>query len=273
MSRKPSELILGDHGNLYHLDLCRGEVAETVLTVGDPGRVSKVSGFFDSVELKRSHREFTTHTGRIGEKRITVMSTGMGLDNIDIFWNELDALFNVDLQSGIPLEDPIGIQVIRLGTSGSIHPSVSVDSILVSQGALSCDSLWDFYPDADPFRIPAENHEDLWFFPSSLSLSGDELKTGITYTAPGFYGPQGRALRLTPAQRVLPQPTSDWIQKFGPVVNLEMETAGLLGLGSLLGHQVASVNAILAERGSGRFSNDPNRTIERMITRVLEMIQ
>ena len=270
MSRKPSELILGDHGNLYHLDLGRGEVAETVLTVGDPARVAKVSRLFDSIELKRSHREFTTHTGRIGKKRITVISTGMGLD---IFWNELDALFNMDLQSGIPFEDPIGIQVIRLGTSGSIHPSVPVDSLLVSQGALSCDSLWRFYPDADPFRIPAENKEDLWFFPSSLSLSGDDLITGITYTAPGFYGPQGRALRLSPAQKALPQPTSDWIRKFGPVVNLEMETAGLLGLGSLLGHQVASVNAILAERGSGRFSNDPNRTIERMITRVLEMIQ
>ncbi len=278
-----SELILRPDGSLYHLHLLPGQVADTIITVGDPERVGEVSRRFDRVELRVEAREFVTHTGELNGHRLSVISTGIGTDNVDIVLNELDALFNIDLASRTVRPELTALTLLRLGTSGAFQPDVSLDSLLLSRAALSLDGLLAFYPSApadDSLAIALMDHlEDLGTrlpvrplvvrpeLPAFLDPpDSDILRQGITLTASGFYAPQGRTLRLPTA---LDEITLGALRSFSyeglRITNIEMETAGIYGLAGALGHRSASLSALLANRAAGTFSLQPARTVDRLI--------
>jgi uridine phosphorylase len=282
-----SELIINKRGAIYHLDLRPEEIAETIITVGDPDRVASVSRHFDAVEVKKQHREFVTHTGRIGHKRISVISTGIGPDNIDIVLNELDALFNVDLETRMIREQPVVLDIIRIGTSGSLQADIPVDSFVASSHALGLDNLLNFY------RLEQTDQENqlLQAFithtqlhprsgqpyintgsPSLLKHFVKDYFHGITVTCPGFYGPQGRILRLGLSNPELINNLS--LFQFGQhrITNFEMETSAIYGLGRLLGHHCLSLSAIVANRVEKKFSNDGTGLVERLIRKSLDII-
>jgi uridine phosphorylase len=285
-----SELILNADGSIYHLNLLPDHISDTILTVGDPARVAQVSRHFDSIEYEGTHREFVTHVGYYRGKRLTVLSTGMGTDNIDIVMNELDALVNIDFMSRTvrPLEERMNLRIIRLGTSGSLQAEVPVGSLLATQHAVGLDSLMQFYPFMETgletqVAKDLQQHLGLPFAPyvvrgSDLlreQLAGD-LLIGNTVTCPGFYGPQGRRLRLDLR-------TADYmarLQNFrhqSPegdfrLSNFEMETAGYYALGQLLGHEVLSLNAIVANRATGEFAKDAGEIVDRLIARTLALL-
>lgn len=282
---KSSELIINPDGSVYHLSLKPGEVATTIITVGDQDRVSEVSKHFDSIEFKKANREFVTHTGVIGSKRLTVMSTGIGTDNIDIVLNELHSLFNIDFETGEAKANRQNLNFVRLGTSGAISLDTPINSILASEAAIGYDSLMHFYKnDFSKTQISAlmDTNPSLKELPTPYFVEGSaELlehfkgtyeRKGITITAPGFYAPQGRAVNA-------PIQVSDFLLRLGqskinqtPITNLEMETAGIYGLSSLLGHRAISISAILANRISGEFSKDPAKIVATMIENSLEKI-
>lgn len=286
-SMKESELILNRDGSIYHLKLHPEQVAPLILTVGDPERVPKVSRYFDRVEHRVRKREFVTHTGWLGKQRLTVISTGIGPDNVDIVLNELDALFNIDLTTRQPKAKPQQLTFIRIGTAGSLQPEVPADSFVSSSGAIGMDGLMQFYraesQQQHPLLAALRAHAaGQWDFPvSPYFAQGDKsllrhfiqnFHFGITATNPGFYGPQGRQLR-TPVRfpRYL-----DLLQTFefqgNKIVNLEMETSAIYGLAQLLGHRAISLSAILAHRPTGTFSRNPKKTEQNLIQNVLEKI-
>lgn len=286
MSFAPSELILNADGSIYHLHLRPEQLADTVITVGDPDRVAMVSRYFDRVEARVQKREFITHTGYLGSRRLTVISTGIGTDNIDIVLNELDALATIDLSSRRLLAEPRRLKLIRLGTSGSLQKDVPVGSLLLSSHGLGLDGLLHYYaiPPEEPALLEELNQHlaaDLPLPPylagaNAELLSGLRRKepTGITLTAPGFYAPQGRELRL-PARldaRVLDHFGRFESQEGHRITNFEMETSALYGLANALGHQAVSVNLILANRPAGTFHADPGRATDQMIRTMLERI-
>lgn len=282
-----SELIINRRGAIYHLNLRPEELAETVITVGDPDRVVQVSRHFDSIDYKGQHREFITHTGYIGKKRITVTSTGIGPDNIDIVFNELDALVNVDFNTRTIRPQLTSLNVIRIGTSGSLQKDIPVDSYLASTHGLGIDNLLNFYRstqnDEDKqllhsFITHTQLHTSI-SYPYITNGAASLLKNfvqdfhhGITVTCPGFYGPQGRVLRLGLSNPALVDRLSDF--SFGPhrITNLEMETAAIYGLGKLLGHNCLSLSAIVANRIQRNFSADPNTAIDKLIERALGIL-
>ncbi len=275
---KSTELILNSDGSIYHLALKPGEVGDTIVTVGDPERVAKVSRLFDSIELKREKREFVTHTGVYRGKRLTVISTGIGTDNIDIVFNELHSLKDM---AGT-LDTPY--QFIRLGTSGTIRDEVAVDSILISEVALGFDGLMHFYEwdemEGDITKLLNGNPE-FQKLPRPYAARADREilsrfepmahTTGVTITAPGFYAPQGRSVNA-------PARVGDFIGLLSksslagrPITNIEMETAGIYGLSALFGHQAVSISSILANRSTGEFSARPEKVVEEMIQRALDI--
>ena len=270
---KASELILNPDGSIYHLDLLPEDVAHNVIFVGDPDRVQQVSQHFDRIDFKKHKREFITHTGWYKAHRITVMSTGIGTDNVDIVINELDALVNIDFTTRTIKEKLTSLNIIRIGTSGSIHPELDSDELLVSTLAVGTDNLGEYYqskkanhPLLPPWSYYVERHGyDLKNFPAPF-------KEGITLTCPGFYGPQGRMLRLSPTYTI---PIDDLHKEEWngyPFTNLEMETAAVYLLAELLGHKAISLNAILANRLSGKFSHNPGKTVDELIVHTLEWI-
>jgi uridine phosphorylase len=281
-----TELILNADGSVYHLNLLPGDVADTVITVGDPERVAAISKRFDHIELKKHKREFVTHTGVIGNKRLTVISTGIGTDNIDIVLNELDALVNIDLQTRQPKEQLKSLNIIRLGTSGAIQADIPVDSLLVSSAAFGFDTLMHFYQHQlseeekrllNDFKkiLPADSGFSPYIATADTSLISKltpDLHRGITITAPGFYAPQGRELR---AKQALPG-LMELIQGFNSggqrITNLEMETAGIYGLATVLGHKAISFNVILANRATQVFSTQPEKIMEQFIGEVLKRL-
>jgi uridine phosphorylase len=282
-----SELILTDRKAIYHLDLQPEDIATNIITVGDPERVQEVSKHFDRIEIKRQHREFVTHTGYIGKKRISVVSTGIGTGNIDIVLNELDALVNIDFETRTVKDELTQVNIVRIGTSGSVNKDIPVDSFLMSTHGLGIDNMLNFYkavPDRDSQKIleafiaQTGLNADVakpYITPCSQSLAkyfNDGFYSGITVTAPGFYGPQGRVLRLGLNNPDFVNLLSDF--EFGghKISNLEMETAGIYGLATLLGHEVLSLNAILANRVTGQFSKDPKATIDRLISQSIEIL-
>lgn len=283
-----SELIINDRGAIYHLDLRPEELATTVLTVGDPDRVAKVSQHFDSIEYRRQHREFVSHTGKIGKKRVTVVSTGIGTDNIDIVLNELDALVNIDFTTRLIRPELTHLTIIRIGTSGALQKDIPVDGWVVSTHGLGIDNLLNFYrhePNEEEaailhsFSTQTQLHQRL-AQPYISGASGSLLRhftegfhQGITVTCPGFYGPQGRMLRLGLSQPDLIGRLTDF--SYGPhrIANFEMETAGIYGLGKMLGHSCLSLSAIVANRVLQQFSRDGNATIERLIQETLRVIE
>jgi uridine phosphorylase len=281
-----SDLILNPDGSIYHLNLLPEDIADTIITVGDPDRVEEVSKRLDSIELKKGKREFISHTGFLGKKRITITSTGIGTDNIDIVLNELDALVNIDLSTRLVKKDLKSLNIIRIGTSGTLQDDIPVDSILVSEFGLGLDALMNYYfhqVSGDEHmlldEIKSYFHHIKGITPyitaadeTLLNLVGKNLDRGITITAPGFYAPQGREVR---AQNSIP----NLIQLFKSfkagkyrITNLEMETAGIYALAKVLGHKALSVNAILASRVRFEFSSNPQKIVEKTIDHVLSCL-
>ncbi|MFN0174072.1 MAG: nucleoside phosphorylase [Saprospiraceae bacterium] len=284
---KPSELILNKDGSIYHLHLRPEQVAPLIITVGDPERVAKVSRYFDRVEYRVRKREFVTHTGWIGKTRLSVISTGIGPDNIDIVLNELDALFNIDLATRQVKPYLTSLTFIRLGTAGSLQGEVPVDAFVASSGAIGMDGLMQFYNANEqqnhPLLTALRSHcKGKWDFPLApyfvdadqglLQHFSENFHQGITATNPGFYGPQGRQLRAPVRQAHY----LDLLQSFEfqarKIVNLEMETAAIYGLSQLLGHRAVSLSAILANRAEGKFSQNPARSVRRLLETALEKI-
>jgi uridine phosphorylase len=268
-----SELIL-HHNQLYHLHLEPGEVATTIITVGDPGRVEAISKHFDSFEVKRAHREFVTHTGTINGQRLSVISTGIGTDNIDIVINELDALFNVDFATRKPKSTHQSLNFIRIGTSGALLPEVPIDSFLYSEAALGLDALMHYYPEHKAWEehpllpIRAYFTRAAGTMVDILSVEPD-FRAGFTLTTAGFYAPQGRSIRLNTNLDLDALESATIAGR--RITNIEMETAGIYGLSNLLGHRAISLNAILANRSKGVFSSQPEKTVEQLIERSLEI--
>ncbi|MDQ2863969.1 MAG: nucleoside phosphorylase [Bacteroidota bacterium] len=284
---QPSELIINDRGAIYHLDVKPDEIAENIITVGDPSRVGEVSKYFDSIEVKRHHREFVTHTGWLGKKRISVVSTGIGTDNIDIVLNELDALVNIDLENRCVKNELKHLNIIRVGTSGSLQADVPVDSFVASTHGIGIDNLMNFY-------IHDNNEEDkqlLHAFVTQTQLHGrisypyiagasmslmkhfvEGYHHGITVTCPGFYGPQGRILRLGVTNPELIDNLTRF--EFGQhrITNFEMETAAIYGLGKALQHNCLSLSAMIANRIHKNFSVDALTIVEKLIKKTLEVI-
>ncbi|MBK9025426.1 MAG: nucleoside phosphorylase [Saprospiraceae bacterium] len=277
----PSELILTDKGSIYHLDLRPEQIATTIITVGDPDRVELVSRYFDRVDYRVQHREFVTHTGMLGSKRISVLSTGIGTDNIDIVLNELDALVNVDFEKREIKKEKISLDIIRIGTSGTIRSEIEINQIILSKGAIGLDGLMHFYE-----REPDIWEEELldWDIPwpikpymtwGSKKLLDQFSKLGeqaITISSTGFYGPQNRMIRLKPKVSNFFELLDNQIIDGSRIANLEMETSGLYGLSEILGHECISINAIIANRALGVFSKDPAKTVKRTIESVLQLI-
>jgi len=283
-----SELIINSRGAVYHLNLRPEELAPTIFTVGDPDRVSAVSRHFDSIEYKVHHREFVSHTGYIGKKRVTVVSTGIGTDNIDIVLNELDALVNIDLTTRTVKPQLTPLTIIRMGTSGSLQKDIPVDSFVASTHGLGIDNLLNFYRHDNTeednsllqsFTTQTQLHHRLAHpyistsSPTLLKHFVDGFHQGITVTCPGFYGPQGRVLRLGLNQPELIDRLTSF--SYGPyrITNFEMETSGIYGLGRLLGHHCLSLSAIVANRISRTISPDGSKTVEKLITDTLHIVE
>ena len=280
-----SELILNERGAVYHLNLRPEELAPTVVTVGDPDRVAEVSKHFDAIECKQQHREFISHTGRVGNKRITVLSSGIGPDNIDIVLNELDALVNINLETREIHPQLRSLQIIRIGTSGSLQPDIPVDSFVASTHGLGVDNLLNFY------RLEQNSEEELLLqsfithtqihsqvgnpyinsaAPSLLKHFVSDFHQGITVTCPGFYGPQGRVLRLGLSNPHLVNRLTDFRYGQHRISNFEMETSAIYGLGKLMGHQCLAINAIVANRVKQEFSKDGKAAVEKLIQRFIQ---
>ena len=281
-----SELIINPRGAVYHLDLRPEEIAGTVVTVGDPDRVKEVSKYFDSIEFKSQHREFISHTGYVGKKRLTVLSSGIGPDNIDIVINELDALVNIDFETRQIKNQLSAINIIRLGTSGSLQADIPVDSFVASTHGLGIDNLLNFYRHEQndeeqqllqSFVTHTQMHGQM-SYPYISSAAGSLIKNfvkdfhqGITVTCPGFYGPQGRVLRLGIRNPSLINRLTDF--RFGQhrITNFEMETSAIYGLGKLLGHNCLAINAIVANRVAKEFSKDGKAAVEKLIVKFMEI--
>jgi uridine phosphorylase len=282
-----SELIITNKGCIYHLDLHPDEIANTIITVGDPGRVAAVSKYFDTIEIQKSHREFVTHTGYIGSQRISVVSTGIGPDNIDIVMNELDALVNIDFQSRTEKQYHTGLKIFRLGTSGSLQDDIEPDSLVVSTFGIGMDNTLHYYKhdyNAEEQYIlnDFQKHTQLQGLPIQPYIAECSIQLlnhftenfihGITITCPGFYAPQGRRLRLPLAFPNLLDKMPTFKSGQHRITNMEMETASIYGLGKLLGHQCLSISNIINNRQTKAFSKDLISSVERMIERSLDLI-
>jgi len=282
-----SELIINDRGAIYHLDVTPSELADNIITVGDPDRVKEVSKHFDKIEIQRRHREFVTHTGTLGNKRVSVVSTGIGPDNIDIVLNELDALVNIDFESRTINPEIKQLNIIRIGTSGSLQADIPVDSFVASTHGLGIDNLMNFYLHENneqeqqllhAFVTQTQLHSGFsnpYIASAAVSLMRHFVEgyyQGITVTCPGFYGPQGRVLRLGISNPHLIDRLTEF--EFGQhrITNFEMETSAIYGLGKALHHNCLSLSAIVANRIHKNFSSDGGALVEKLIVKSLEII-
>lgn len=282
-----SELIINARGAIYHIDLRPEELAHNIIIVGDPDRVPMVSRYFDAIETRRQHREFVSHTGRIGGKRITCTSTGIGPDNIDIVLNEMDALVNIDFTTRTIKKELTTLNIMRIGTSGSLQADVPVDSWVAGTHGLGLDNLLNYYrlehqeqekELLQSFVTHTQLHSQICHPYISLASASllkhfvDGFHQGITVTCPGFYGPQGRILRLGIRNPDLIDRLTEF--RFGQhrIANFEMETSAIYGLGRLLGHHCLSLNAIIANRIAKEFTKDAHTLVDGLIKRVLETI-
>jgi uridine phosphorylase len=282
-----SELIITPRGSVYHIDLKKDELANTVITVGDPDRVPAVSKYFDSIEFKTQHREFVTHTGYIGKKRITVISSGIGPDNIDIVLNELDAVVNIDLETRTILPKHTSLNIIRMGTCGSLQADVPVDSMVVGTHGIGLDNVLHYYTyehSAKMQQLVNEFSNFTLLYKSAIQpyavaaaaelipLFDDRYVKGITVTCPGFYAPQGRVVRAALAFPQLVEKFSQFKHEQTRIVNFEMETSAIYGLGNVLGHKCLSINTVVANRQTKTFSNDGKKAVDNMIQKSLEIL-
>lgn len=282
---KNSELILNPDGSLYHINLKPENLGDTIFLVGDPGRVPVVSDFFDKITFKTQKREIVTHTGEKNGKQVSVISTGMGTDNIDIVVSELDAAVNIDLNSREIKEEHTSLNFIRLGTSGSLQADIDVDTVVASSHGLGLDSLMHFYKGTesftnndfiDHFIVDTQWNKQLsrpYIVSAGKKLldKAKDYRQGITATACGFYGPQGRVLRLDPDDVLLNEKLTKFEFDGLKITNFEMETSGIYGLAYLLGHQALSLNTIIANRVSGDFSKDYKKSVKSMIDQAFDI--
>ena len=281
-----TDLILNEDGSVYHLNLLPKHISDTIITVGDPTRVYRVSQYFDDVEFEMNQREFITHVGTYKGKRITVISTGIGTDNIEIFFTELDALVNIDLKTREPKLRKKKLKIIRIGTSGALQEDIPVGAHLVTDYAVGFDNLMTFY-DLPQDDFESEIAEDIqkktelpfkpYIVKGSESLRkqfGDDMLVGNTVTTPGFYAPQGRSVRIPIKFPQLLEELNYYHNKNSDfwLTNFEMETAGYYAMARLLGHEALSVNAIIANRVKNKFSKQPQKVIDALIKKVLERI-
>ncbi|MBG48326.1 MAG: phosphorylase [Pseudozobellia sp.] len=287
MKLSPSELILNADQSIYHLNLLPQDIAPTVITVGDPDRVADVSKHFDTIELQKGKREFHTHTGTLNGQRLSVISTGIGTDNIDIVLNELDALVNIDFNNRTIKDQKTSLNIVRIGTSGAIQPDIPINSFLISEYALGFDGLLHFYDSVD-VQVPeiTEAFVEHTEWPKRKStpyavtydeelanqLKSNRIRLGVTVTNIGFYGPQGRSLRLAPDDLKLKERLQSFQYNDLRITNLEMETSGIYGLSKLLGHKAVSMNCILANRATGEFSKKPGESVDELIRYTLDRL-
>jgi uridine phosphorylase len=282
-----TELILNPDGSVYHLRLMPEHITENIIIVGDPGRVDTVSRFFDTVDVKIQNREFVTHGGIYKGKRILVISSGIGTDNIDILLNELDAAVNIDLKTRLVKKSHTALNIVRIGTSGTLQADIPVNSFVISEFALGFDGLLNYYS-----GLPDVNEQALsetfiaqsnWAknLPYPYSIKGSEQLLdkigagcikGITATAPGFYAPQGRKLRLDPWVTDFNQQLTDFNYGEKRITNFEMETSALYGLGKLLGHQTCTVCVIIANRITKQYSQNYPQYMNQLIEQILERL-
>ncbi len=279
-----TDLILNPDGSVYHLSLRPKDVSDKIIVVGDPGRVHRVSRHFDSVEFEMNKREFITHTGKYKGKRISVISSGMGTDNVEILMTELDALFNIDLVKRQPKQRKKKLQIIRVGTSGTIRDDIKIGSHIAAEYAIGLDTLMQFYDYKHrgvEKRVIKKLKEELDLHYSPYCIKGstvllDKFRDctiiGNTITCPGFYAPQGREIRIPIRYTGIVEKMQYFHEEDVWITNLEMETAGYYALGKLLGHEVLSLNAIMANRIKGQFSKNPNRVIDGLIKKTLDRI-
>ena len=282
-----SELILNPDGSVYHLNLLPENIAHDIIFVGDQNRVEKITQFFDSIEFSQQKREFKTQTGIYKGKRITVLSTGIGPDNIDIVMNELDALVNIDLKTRRPKTELTSLNIIRIGTSGSLQPDIPCDSFVMSKMGLGLDNMLRSYlideisnPAIENAFISQTNWDLKKGKPYVIACSekleklieSDKIHKGITATAGGFYGPQGRVLRLDIQDTTLNSKMDNFNFEGNRITNFEMETSAIYGLGKLLGHECLSLNAIIANRALGTFSEDPYKAVDELIAYTLDKL-
>jgi uridine phosphorylase len=282
-----SELILNPDGSVYHLNLKPEHIAHDIIFVGDQNRVEKITKNFESIEFSQQKREFKTQTGFFKGKRMTVMSTGIGPDNIDIVMNELDALVNIDLETRKPKQTLTSLNIIRIGTSGSLQANIPCDSFVMSQYGLGLDNMLRSYLIDDITEVATEEafikHTN-WDMRKGRPyvikgsevlekrMESDKIFKGFTGTAGGFYGPQGRVLRLDIQDPGLNSKMDTFEYEGIKMTNLEMETCAIYGLGRLLGHQCLSLNAIIANRATGNFSEDPYKAVDSLIAYSLDKL-
>lgn len=284
---KSSELILNPDGSVYHLNLKPENIATDIIFVGDQNRVSKITKHFDTVEFSTQKREFKTETGTYKGKRLTVMSTGIGPDNIDIVMNELDALVNIDLNTRMIKPELTSLNIVRIGTSGSLQSDIPVDSFVMSEYGLGLDNMLRSYiidsisETAIEEAFIAHTNWDMrkgkpYVIKGSEKLAqkieSTEIHKGFTGTAGGFYGPQGRVLRLPIQDKTLNAKMDSFNYNGTRMTNLEMETGAIYGLSRLLGHEALSLNAIIANRADGTFSEDPYKAVDALILYTLNKL-
>lgn len=283
-----TDLILNPDGSIYHLQLLPGDIADQVILVGDPGRVAQVSSHFEHIEVIKSNREFVTHTGTYRGKRISVLSTGIGTDNIDIVLNELDALVNVDLDQRRCLNEKRSLNLIRIGTSGALHADINPGDHIIARIAGGFDGLYHFYQDPDHYNLEAlassfmdqtawkKNLSEPYFIKGSAHLhtllSEPDMVSGITLSTPGFYAPQLRSIRLAPFDPELISKIGTFRFEGLRINNFEMESSALYALSALLGHRAITICVAIANRISLEFLEEYHEAVDRLITRVLDKL-
>lgn len=284
-----SELIITERGTVYHLDIAPHEIANIIITVGDPNRVATISNYFDVIEMKRSHREFVTHTGWFNNMRISVIGTGIGPDNIDIVLNEVDALVNIDFATRLPNADFKQVTILRIGTSGALQPDIPLDSWVCASYGIGLDNLLhyyknDFAKDHKRFHDSLIEHltlDEQYINPYITVATPDWVSKfndkegyiqGMTVTSPGFYAPQGRILRLPLAYPNLINELSSFKFENYRITNFEMETAAIYGLATLMGHKCISLNTIIANRSLNIFSKDIQKSVSQLIEHSLLLL-
>jgi len=282
-----SELIINSDGTIFHLHLRPGDIANTIILVGDPGRVNTIASYFDRIEVETANREFVTKTGYIGNKRLSVLSTGIGTDNIDIVMTELDALVNIDFETRTIKPKQQSLRILRIGTSGALHADIPIGSMLMSDISVGFDGLLNFYAGRNSVSLEGPEKAFLsymnwdkklaepYFVPASenlINLFGKDVMHGITISAPGFYAPQGRVVRLG-----LWDP--DFLQKIEAfryeemrITNFEMEGSAIAGLSLLLGHEAATICSIIANRHLKDMNTDYNQAIKKLVEKALEKL-
>jgi uridine phosphorylase len=282
-----TELIITEEGRIYHLDLKPDEIGQTIILVGDQERVPTISKYFDRIEFKRSKREFVTHTGLINNKRVSVISTGIGCDNVDIVVNELDALVNINFEKKTIKRKHTSLNIIRIGTCGALQNEIPIDTFVLSSFGLGFDGLLSFYKPvyeqeekalqkAFLQQTPWPNDANIPYFVKGSELLGNKIGEGmfkgITATANGFYGPQGRTLRLNTRVPDMNEFLKRFEYKNYKILNFEMETSALYGLSALLGHHSCTVCAVIGNRFTNTFSEDYKQTVAKLVQKVLKRI-